>query len=191
MMCTMVFISESTMYLAVTCVDESQSDAWAWSLGNLFAFIGVIVAGLGAVATVSIAIFALKATNRANRLGAEARERTGRLAFAAKVEDYLAGWEANPYYYLDTEDGQTRHRDLLFMTAGQSSDAAAVTAWMFAELSRVCDQVVGEYEDVNEGERMLSMSARGAASAMRRRTIHWVSTGTFDRTPLTTPSPPA
>lgn len=169
----------------------SASDPWAWSLSDVLALIGLVVAGLGATATVLVAWFALRATQRANRLEAEARERAGRAALTSSVDVYLSGWELDPYYFGDSVKGRESARALIASAAGISTQAATTAAWVRTALAEMGEQHVDEHRELDNvtGRALLTMAARGASSEVRRRMTVWVATGTLDDSPLLTPIP--
>ena len=165
------------------------TDPWAWSLDSVLALVGVAIAGLGAIATVLVATFALVATNRANRLEAAARERAGRVALSSAVDVYLRAWELEPY------SASTKAREsakaLTVAAAGVSSDAEIVAAWVLDAPTILVRQVVEEHKDLDNvlGERLIAIAALGAISEVRRRITTWVATGVIDQSPLLTPTP--
>ena len=166
------------------------SDPWAWSLDSLLALIGVMIAGLGAIATVLVATLALVATNRANRLEAAARERTGRVALSSAIDAYLREWELEPYFR-DSEKMREAARSLTAAAAGVSSSAEDVATWVHEVLIVYVAQIVDEHQDFDtvSGGRLLAIAAHSASSEIRRRVTMWVATGALDRSPLLTPTP--
>lgn len=167
------------------------SDPWAWSLETLLALIAVIIAGLGAIATVLIATFALVATNRANRLEASARERAGRVALSSAIDAYLKGWETDPFYGASKMEGIESAKTLAQAAAEVSSSAESVAMWVIDALRALVAQIVDEHGELDNvtGGRMLAIAAAGASSEMRRRITKWVATGLLDRSLLLTPTP--
>ncbi|TFC83315.1 hypothetical protein E3T23_02805 [Cryobacterium cheniae] len=155
----------------------------------MLALIGVMIAGLGAIATVLVATLALVATNRANRLEAAERERTGRVALSSAIDTYLREWELEPYG--NTEKMREAARSLTAAAAGVSSSAETAATWVHDALIVYMAQIVDEHQDLDTlaGGRLLATAAHGASSEMRRRVARWVATGMLDRSPLLTPTP--
>jgi hypothetical protein len=111
--------------IALVCA----SDPWAWTLDSTLAVIGIVIAGLGAIATALIAWWALRATDRANRLQREAQERSDRFTFVGAVEDYLDFWVQTGGGG-DADKRVTSEARLDAQSAGVSADAEKVAAWI-------------------------------------------------------------
>lgn len=172
--------------VAVVCT----ADPWALSLDSLLILIGLIVGALGAAGTILVAWLALAATNRANRLEKEARERSGRVALASSVEAYLGGWEPQEYFDPGMK-GEDSANALIAGAAGVSRDTEVVAQWVVKALRASVAQIVEENATVDtvEGDRLLGIHARGARAEVRRRVTAWVATGSLDQSPLLSPTP--
>lgn len=171
--------------VAIVCA----SDPWAWNLDATLAVWAIVVAGLGAVATSLIALFALIATNRANRLQREAQERTTRFELVSGVEDYLDHWVETGGRG-DLAKRATSEARLISRAAGISSDAEAVVKWIITALRDANEQVAAEHRaNVALGEVAGRALARYGPYEVRRRVADWVATGRFDHTPLISPLP--
>lgn len=147
------------------------ADPWSWSLDTT-------VAALGAAATIIVAVFALVATNRANRLEVQARERAGRVAMSSAVDAYLSVWEAEAG---DEESVQSRaaFSSLRATAAGVSLSAEAAATWVLLTLGQTMRLIDEEHKSwppkEREWARKHSVSAVG--NEVRRRITLWVATG--------------
>lgn len=170
--------------VAIVCA----SDPWAWTLDSTLAVIGIVVAGLGAVATALIAWLALRATDRANRLQREAQERATRFALVGGVEDYLEFWLESGGG--DTEKRATSEARLIAHAAGISADAEEVVKWIIEALSDAREQVAAEHRaNVALGELAGRALVRYGPYEVRRRVGDWVATGLLDEGPILRPLP--
>lgn len=153
----------------------AHADAWAWSLDTVLSLSSVIVAALGAIATVLIAALALAQTRRANRLQELARVRAERAALSSAVEGYLATWKFGTSLI---ERGPARD-SLLAAATAISPDAADVAHWFVEELEHA------EYYDIEMRERPprgvwipeVDSTMRELRSRARSRVTRWVATG--------------
>lgn len=167
-------------------------DPSAWSTDTTIALVGIVVALLGAVATGLLAWLALRQTTKATRLEREAQDRAGRLAAAAAIELYLAGW--NPSWSVDgqKEIDHEAVRALKSSTAGVSTDAQSVASWVLDELDRTVDLFVEEHKswDSHTASGVMAITINSAVNTIRQRVIAWVATGVMNRDNLYRPAPP-
>jgi hypothetical protein len=177
--------SPSADAIAIVCA----SDPWAWTLDSTLAVIGIVIAGLGAIATALIAWWALRATDRANRMQREVQERSDRFAFVGAVEDYLAFWVQTGGGG-DSANRVTSEARLHAQAAGASADAEKVAAWIIKVLRDAKEQVAADHAvDVALGEMGGRALTSYGPNVVRQRVSAWVASGRLDDSALLHPVP--
>lgn len=160
-------------------------DPWAWSLENVLLLLGVIVAGLGAIATVIVASLALAQTRRANRLEFESRDRSARAGLRKVVDEYVEKWMPSG----SGTHEEARELELAFAaaTSEYGSDGISIFDWVRMALSSADFDAI-KYQEAHQNDlagppdrEQLLVAAR---YQVRVRVMNWAVGETFGWTPL-------